>query len=91
MAVDYRDPAIPPFDPEPLVDALNACLVQNGGHQFVIGQPECSMEFLLGGRVMGHRGLLDHLEVAPNYLVSYLEQGTCPGCNGQFHLVSTAS
>ena len=91
LAADYDNPAVAPFDSEPLVRALNACLVQGGGMPFIIGNVECALEFLLAGQLMGGRGLLDHLETAPNYLVSYLQEGTCPRCNGQFHQVSYSS
>ena len=85
MAAAYRNPAIAPFHAEPLIHAYNACVQRH--MQFAIGQAGCAMEFLAMFGQLGHGGLLGHLSVAPNYLVTYTQWGFCYRCNRQYQLV----
>jgi hypothetical protein len=75
MAADLRNPAVLPFSPVPLVTDLNVC--RPAGTQFVAGRNECAMDFL-----GPPDGLLSHLQlqVQPNYLTDYTEQGICGNC-----------
>ena len=79
MANAYRNSSIAPFHAEPLIDAYNAYVERH--MQFATGQEGCAMEFL------GHGGLLGHLSIAPNYLVTYTQQGFCYRCNQQYQQV----
>ena len=70
MAGKRRDPTIAPFSPEPLVTALNACVVPQ--NRFDVRDYGCALEFLYH--------LLEHLDIHPGYIVSNIERGTCQGC-----------
>ena len=76
MAVAYRDPNIQPFGPLPLLHAYNACLPPH--LQFAIGSFACAMEFMAA---TGGGGLLGHLQLAPHYMVTYIQEGMCRNCN----------
>ena len=82
MIVAYRAPGVPPFDALPLVHAYNACvgLLQ----QLPVGQANCAMEFL--SATWGD-GLLGHLLLAPDYLVTYQQHGVCNGCQTPYQQV----
>ena len=79
MAVAYRDPNIPPFGPLPLLLAYNACLPPH--LQFTVGNFACAMEFLAA---TGGGGLLGHLHLVPNYMVTYIQEGMCHNCNAWY-------
>ena len=85
MAAAYRNPAIAPFHAEPLIDAYNACVQRH--MQFAIGQSGCAMEFLAMFGELGHGGMLGHLSMAPNYLVTYMQQGHCYSCDRHYQQV----
>ena len=87
MGRDYRDPRVLPFHAEDLVRAYNACIPP--ALQLPIGQPQDAVEFLIGGGQAGQGGLLGQLGVAPNYLLTYLQQGTCNTCNQPYQQVRT--
>ena len=78
MCTAYRDPHVPPFGPEPLINAANACLPVNSrpDDRFVGGNQACAMEFL--ARNPG--GLLHNIFLEPGFLVTYLQQGLCDQC-----------
>ena len=61
MAVDYRNPAIPPFDTSALVNAYNACL-GNQAESFGIDAQECAMEYLSCPGLRGN-GLINNLSL----------------------------
>ena len=82
MCHNYRDPNHPPFGPEDLIQAANACLpagtaIQN---RFVGGFNACAMEFL--SRDPG--GLLFNMALGHGFLVHYMQQGQCNICDGHF-------
>ena len=85
LARDYRDPNVPPFHVEALVTAYNVCVP--AGLRFPLGRPHCAVEFLMGGGMAGHGGLLGELRLVPNYLVTYLQEGDCPQCGQQYRQV----
>ena len=87
MGRDYRDPNVLPFHAEDLVRDYNACIPP--ALQLQIGRPQDAMEFLIGGGQAGHGGLLGQLGVAPNFLQTYLQQGTCNTCNQAYQQVGT--
>ena len=72
-----RDPAQPPLDPTPLVDALNLCSNQN--IQFDVLVPECALEFM--------NQMLDNLELLPQYMSTYHEVGDCAICGAHYRQV----
>ena len=79
MANAYRNSSIAPIHAEPLINAYNTCVERH--MWFSTGQEGCAMEFL------GQGGLLGHLSIAPNYLVTYTQQGFCYRCNQQYQQV----
>ena len=85
LARDYRDPTVPPFHVEALVTAYNGCVP--AGLQFPLGRAHCAVEFLMGGGMAGHGGLLGELRLAPNYLLTYMQEGDCPHCGQQYQQV----
>ena len=85
LARDYRDPTVPPFHVEPLVIAYNGCVPV--GLRFPLGRPHCAVEFLMGGGMAGHGGLLGELRLAPNFLLTYMQEGDCPHCGQQYRQV----
>ena len=85
MARRYRDPVVPPFDPEPLVVAYNG-LLNNPAHHYVIGRYECAMEFLSAPGMRGG-GLLNNIEFVAGFLTSFDQLGFCPWCQVQQQLV----
>ena len=86
MGRDYRNPNIPPFHTEPLVQAYNACVPP--ALQLPLGQPHDAVEFLAGGGQAGHGGLLGELRLAPHYLLSFMQEGTCNQCGHDYQQVS---
>ena len=82
MMAAYRNPDIPPFDALPLVQAYNECVHTH--QQLPLGQANCAIEFL--SATYGD-GLLGHLQLIPNYIVSYQQLGQCPRCQINYQQV----
>ena len=72
LVQDYRNPAVAPFSPAPLIQALDAVL-PGGGQRFTGNQQACAIEFL--------EGMLSEVWVAPSHIVTYEQEGLCTSCN----------
>ena len=81
MALDYRDPNVAPFEPEPLVLAYNALLANPQDH-FQIGAAECAMEFISCPGLRGE-GLLKNIHFADGFFTTFIQQGYCQSCQTQ--------
>ena len=75
MCAVRRDPAQPPADPTPIIDAVNVC-TQNRFNAMVA---ECAIDFL--------QSLLQNLSLLPQYLTCHEEVGTCVLCLQQYRQV----
>ena len=83
MASDYRNPAIPRFEPTLLVNSYNACL--SDPTQQYVGN-ECAMEFLSSPGQRGG-GLLNNIKAAPGFLTTFVLQGACNSCHRQCQMM----
>ena len=84
QAANLRNQAVAPFSPVPLQQAYNQCVPAN--LEFPPGQADCAMEFLRGQVPPG--GLLFHLQAAPGFFTTFIEQGVCGVCRHQSQQVS---
>ena len=75
MMAAYRNPDITPFDALPLVQAYNECVRTH--QQVPLGQVNCAIEFL--SATYGD-GVLGHLQLILNYIISYQQHGHCEQC-----------
>lgn len=72
-------PANPPTNPLAPIDAVNDASGQNH-RQFNARENECSIDFL--------EVLLENITLLPQYLVRFLELGTCLLCQQQYQQVT---
>ena len=79
QAAGLRNQAVAPFSPVPLQQAYNQCVAANLA--FPPGQADCAMEFLRGQVPPG--GLLHHMQAAPGFFTTFIEQGICGVCRQQ--------
>ena len=88
MCQNYRDPNHPPFGPEDLIEAANACLAAGTDvhNRFVGGYNACALEFL--SRDPG--GLLFNIALDHGFLVHYMQRGQCNLCGEEYQEVHTA-
>ena len=75
---EYRNPAVAPFRPTPLINALEA-VMPAGGQRFAGNNQACAMEFV-GEMLLAVRVVLGHL-------VTYEQEGRCLTCNQVFRQV----
>ena len=85
MCQNYRDPNYPPFGPEDLIQAVNACLPPETDmhNRFVGGGNACAIEFL--SKDPG--GLLFNIALDHGFLVHYMQRGQCNICGQHYQEV----